>query len=135
MFPSKVAIYNDNRLLGTSATTAQSNFDTSHPLYTLIGDLARLRTATPALRRGKQVTRALSQQPGLFAASRFDPVTGQEVLLVFNTSTAPISANVTVEVDSLAFKALAGSCAPTASAPGSVKVALPALGFAVCAAQ
>ena len=135
MFPSKVASYNDNRLLGTDKTTAVSNFDTAHPLYRLIATLAKVRAESPALRRGRQVVRASGQKPGLFAASRFDPDTGKEVLLAFNTSTQPITQNVLVEVGSQRFTALAGQCSPQASAPGSVKVTLPALGFAVCAAQ
>ncbi|HET9397843.1 MAG TPA: alpha-amylase, partial [Sphingomicrobium sp.] len=73
--------------------------------------------------------------PGLFAASRFDPQSGKEILLLFNTSNQPIEQNVEVAVRSLRFSALAGQCATEASAPGSVRVALPALGFAVCAAE
>ena len=33
MFPSQVASFNDNDLIGTDATTADANFDTHHPLY------------------------------------------------------------------------------------------------------
>lgn len=135
MFPSKVASYNDNKLLGTDATTAGSNFNTAHPLYRLVADLAKVRASTPALRRGTQVTRSLGQKPGLFAASRFDPTSGREVLLLFNTSAAPISANVTVETRSRTFTTLAGQCTARASAPGSVKISLPPFGHAVCAAQ
>ncbi len=135
MFPSKVAVYNDNKLLGTSNTTAEANFDTAHPLYRLIATLARVRQDTPALRRGRQLVRSSSQKPGLFAVSRFDPETGKEVLLLFNTSTSPISQNVTVEVASQRFSALAGQCATEASAPGSVRVTLAPLGFAACAAE
>ena len=135
MFASKVAIYNDNRLLGSTRTTAQDNFVTDHPIYRLIANLAKLRNDRPALRRGRQLVRASSQKPGLFAASRFDPVTGKEVLLLFNTSTAPVNDNVVVDVASRSFAALAGSCAPTAQAPGSVRVGLAPLGFAVCAAK
>lgn len=135
MFPSKVAIYNDNRLLGTARTTAISNFDTAHPLYRLIAALGKVRAETPALRRGRQLTRASSQKAGLFAVSRFDPDTGKEVLLAFNTSTQAITQNVVVEVDSRNFTALAGQCAPQASAPGSIRITLPPLGYAVCAAR
>ena len=135
MFGSKVAVYNDNILLGTKATTATPRFDSSHPLYRLIGELARVRQATPALRRGVQVTRyAEGDKPGLFAASRFDPRDGHEVVLLFNTSTSPIEQNVEVDVASRKFSALAGQCAPRAAAPGSIRIALPALGFAVCEA-
>ena len=135
MFASKVASYNDQPLLGTTRTTAVANFEPSHPLYMAISDLAKLRSATPALRRGRQVTRAAGDKPGLFAVSRFDPVTGQEVLIAFNTSTATIDANVQVEVGSLRFKGLAGVCQPAASAPGSVRVKLAPLAYAVCAAE
>ena len=136
MFGSKTAIYNDNVLLGTSATTATPRFDVAHPTYRLIAELARVRAATPALRRGTQVSRyAELDSPGLFAASRFDPATGREVLLAFNTSDKPVSRNVAVEIRSSAFSALAGQCSPKAVAPGSVSVSLPPFGFAVCAAR
>ena len=135
MFPSKVASYNDNKLLGSDRTTAQDSFSLDHPLVRLIATLAKVRQDTPALRRGRQLVRALSQKPGLFAASRFDPTTGKEVLLLFNTSTKPLSQNVVVDVASLRFTALAGQCATEASAPGSVRVTLPPLGYAACAAQ
>ena len=135
MFPSKVASYNDNKLIGTTKTTAEPNFDTGHPLYQLIATLAKVRADTPALRRGRLLVRAVSQKPGLFAASRFDPATGKEVLLAFNTSNAALSQNVVVNVGSVKFSALAGQCSPEAQAPGSVKLTLPPFGYAVCAAQ
>ena len=135
MFPSKVASYNDNRLLGTAKSTAEANFETAHPLYRLIATLSRVRNDTPALRRGRQIVRSSSQKPGLFAASRFDPETGKEVLLLFNTSTSPISQNVVVEVASRRFAALAGQCATETSAPGTVRVTLAPLGYAACAAE
>ncbi|GFE76770.1 alpha-amylase family glycosyl hydrolase [Novosphingobium sp. TCA1] len=136
MFASKVAIYNGEALVGTAKTTKTESFDPAHPLYRLIAQLSALRVKTPALTDGRSVTRAASEKPGLVAVSRFDPKTGREVLLAFNTSTAPISAQVAVDPASLAFEALAGTaCAATASAPGSVRVELPPLGFAVCAAK
>ena len=135
MFPSKVAIYNDNDLVGTDATTAVSNFDRNHPLYRLITTIAKVRADTPALRRGHQLVRASGPKPGLFAASRFDPTTGKEVLLLFNTSTQPLTENVVVDARSQNFSALAGQCTRQASAPSSVRVTLPALGYAVCAAE
>ena len=135
MFPSTVAIYNDNRLLGTTRTTAESNFDTGHPLYRSIAAVAKIRQQVPALRRGRQLVRSSGQKPGLFAASRFDPDTGREVLLLFNTSAEPLEANVLVDVSSKSFVTLAGRCAARASAPGSVRVALEPLSYAVCAAE
>lgn len=134
MFPSKVAEYNDNDLIGTEATTAQANFDTAHPLYRLIAELAAVRRGTPALNAGVTKVRAFSDKPGLLAVSRFDPATGREVVLAFNTGTTPLSARVAVDPRSLSFTALAGQCAPRAEAPGSLSITLPAFGFAVCAA-
>ena len=46
MFPSQVASYNDNDLVGSDSTTAASNFDTSHPLYRAIAVLAVRRAAS-----------------------------------------------------------------------------------------
>jgi glycosidase len=135
MFPSKVASYNEDKLIGTHATTAQANFDPSQPLYKAIGELARIRTAHPALTRGLQVIRYSSDKPGLFAVSRFDPSDGREMLLLFNTSTEPLRQNVRVETRSREFDVLTGSCPLTAQAPGSVEVELPALGYSVCNAR
>jgi glycosidase len=135
MFPSKVASYNEESLIGTSATTAQSNFDTNHPLYKEIAALARIRTSHPALTRGLQVIRYSSTKPGLFAVSRFEPGTGREMLLLFNTSDAPLHQNVRVETRSQAFETLAGNCPASAQAPGSVAIELPAFGYAVCDAR
>lgn len=134
MFPSKVAIYNDNKLLGTSRTTADSNFDTGHPLFREIAALARLRLAHPALTRGRQVTRFASDKPGLLAVSRFDPVTGAEVLIAFNTAPAAWTGNIQVEAGSANFAALAGACPAKAAAPGSLTLSIPAFGYVVCAA-
>ncbi|MFM5923413.1 MAG: alpha-amylase family glycosyl hydrolase [Novosphingobium sp.] len=135
MFPSQVAVYNDNHLIGTSATTAQANFDTRHPLYRLIAELSAVRRSTPALTGGLQKVRAFSDKPGLLAISRFDPRTGREVVLTFNTGDKPLTARIPIDPRSLSFTPLAGQCAPHADAPGSLTVTLPAFGFAVCAAK
>ena len=135
MFASRVATYNEDRLLGSSSTNAQANFNPQHPLYREIEQLARIRTGHRALTRGLQLIRYSQDKPGLFAVSRFEPGTGREMLLVFNTSTSPIKQNVQVETRSTQFEALAGACPAVASAPGSVSVELPPLGYAVCNAR
>jgi glycosidase len=135
MFASKVATYNEDRLLGTTSTTAQANFNTAHPLYREISQLAHIRTSHPALTRGLQVVRYSQDKPGLFALSRFDPASGREMLLLFNTSTQTIEQNVRVETRSTRFVALAGECPAAATAPGSVRVTVPPLGYAVCDAR
>ena len=133
MFPSQVAIYNDNNLVGSDATTAQSNFDVQHPLYRAIASMAAIRTAQPALRRGAQISRAYGDAPGLFVFSRL--LNGTEILVMLNTSNASVGANVEVEHQSAGWRALHGTCAPRAQAPGSYAVALPPLGYAVCISE
>ncbi|MES2135483.1 MAG: alpha-amylase family glycosyl hydrolase [Pseudomonadota bacterium] len=135
MFASKVASYNEDRLLGSRSSTARANFDPDHPLYRQIADLAHIRTKHRALTRGLQLVRYSSDQPGLFALSRFEPGTGREMLLAFNTSNQPIRQHVRVETRSKGFEVLAGSCPLTADAPGSITIALPALGYSVCNAR
>ncbi|NYT42267.1 alpha-amylase [Sphingomonas sp. R-74633] len=134
-FGSKVPDYVARKLVGTTASIATPRFDETNPIFREITSLARLRTATPALTRGRQLLRAREDKPGLLALSRFDPVTGGEVLLAFNTSTTAITRQVQVETRSTHFHPLAGSCAPQASAPGSLTISLPPLGYAVCAAE
>ncbi|MFL6726169.1 MAG: alpha-amylase family glycosyl hydrolase [Sphingomicrobium sp.] len=135
MFASKVSSYNEDRLLGTSSTTAQANFNPTHPLYREIAELARIRTTHRALTRGLQLIRYSQDKPGLFAVSRFEPGTGREMLLLFNTSTGAVRQNVRVETRSNRFETLAGTCPVAASAPGSVAVELPPLDYAVCNAR
>ena len=135
MFASKVASYNAGTLVGSASSTAVANFDEDQPLYRQIATLAWLRTGHPALTRGRSVLRARGETPGLLAVSRFDPVTDAETLLLFNTGTTPVDRAVMVETRSTRFATLAGHCATAATAPGSVRVTLPPLGYAVCAAE
>ena len=133
MFASKVASYNDNRLLGTTKTTATPSFGQDNSLFKQTAMLAKLRIATPALTRGRQLLRAREDAPGLLAISRFDPTTGAEVLLAFNTSTTPLTRQVEVGIGATAAETLAGTGCGSVAAPGSLTVTLPPLGYAVCA--
>jgi glycosidase len=132
MFPSKVAVYNDNKLVGSSATTAQSNFDPQARLYRAIAALAALRRSDPALSRGEQVVRAYGDSPGLFALSRRASSGGGETLALFNSSTAAVSANVVVDAGSDRWTSVRGRCGAKAAAPGSYRVEVPALDYVVC---
>ncbi len=134
MFPSRVAVYNDNKLVGSTATTAESNFDRQAPLYRAIAEMAALRKSDPALRSGDQLVRSYGDTPGLFALSRRAPSGGGETLAVFNTSTAPITAHVQVDPGSLSWQSLRGSCAAEATAPGSYRVTIAPLDYMLCKA-
>lgn len=134
MFPSRVAVYNDNKLVGTTATTAEANFDRQAPLYRAIAEMAALRKSDPALRLGDQLVRSYGDTPGLFALSRRAPSGGGETLALFNTSTTPITAHVQVDPGSLSWQSLRGSCAAEATAPGSYRVTITPLDYMLCKA-
>jgi len=124
-------------LVGTASTTAAANFTPGHPLYQAIARLAQIRQSTPALWDGRTILRASGasgEGPGLFAVSRLDPKTGAEVLLAFNTSDRPITAQVSVAAATGRFNALSGPCPAAPAAPGSATISLPAFGYAICAA-
>jgi glycosidase len=133
MFASQVASYNHERLVGTTSTTAHSNFEPTHPLYRSIAELTAIRAQLPALRRGPQIVRQSQEQPGIFAVSRIDPNDGSEVLIAFNTSTTAVHAQIQVNATTVQFRAVQGACADRVSAPGSYPVTLPALGYIICA--
>jgi glycosidase len=135
MFASRVESYNNDSLVGTSLRTTTSSFDRPHPIRSAITVLTALRLAQPALRRGLQTVRISSSRPGLFVVSRFDPDDGREVVIAFNTSTEPQSAQVEVNHGSQRFRSLHGGCEPLVSAPGSYHVMLAALDYAICGAQ
>ncbi|MFZ1744191.1 MAG: alpha-amylase, partial [Pontixanthobacter sp.] len=86
----------------------------------------------PALARGKQIVREYRQEPGLFSVSRFDPKSGAEYLLAYNTSGASISVNSTLGYRARRLESLAGTCPTTPTAPGSVALTLPPFGYAIC---
>jgi glycosidase len=131
MFASQVASYNDQPLLATGGSTAVPNFNTRHPLYAQIAGLAKLRHEYLALRRGRQVVRAHSRTPGLFAVSRIGN-DGREMVIAFNTSSNALVAQVEVEAGSQVFRSARGPCSARASAPGSLEVKLLPLSYVVC---
>jgi glycosidase len=137
LFASQVASYNDNRLLGTMSTHAQANFDTAHPLYRHIAELAELRTAEPSLRRGLQtVLEADTNGPGLFAVARRLPEGNRapfiDTLVMFNSSAKPLRANVRIDPRIEVTKSLLGTC-PMPAAPGTLSVEIEPFGTLVCA--
>ncbi|MGH1558043.1 hypothetical protein ACRAWD_10130 [Caulobacter segnis] len=135
MFPSQVASYNDNRLVGSTAKGPMSAFKTDSVLYQRIAEpLSKLRVgnAGPA-RRSPGGPRCRGASP---ACWRSRASLGKiEVLAVFNTSDQPLTANVSVEVGSVAWRALHGACAATVAAPGSYAIALAPLDYKICVSE
>lgn len=132
LFASKVAVYLDNKLVGTQSDHGRDNFSQSHPIYSTIAKLADVRVKHSALRRGIQIVRNYSDKPGLLAFSRIDAESGQEILAVFNTSTETLKANVEVETTATGFDALIGKCPAAARAPGAAAFEIAPLDYAIC---
>ena len=127
MWDSQTPVYRDATPIGGR----QAAYSTEAPLYQAIAEMTGVRAAEPALRRGRQLVRAYGDEPGLFALSRLMD-DGAEVLVLFNSSTMPVTAQVEVEPTSLRWQALRGDCAPESSAPASVRVSVPPLDYLVC---
>jgi glycosidase len=132
MFPSQVASYNDNRLIGSKATTAADNFDREHPLYRAIAAMAQVRRDYPGLARGGQIVRLAGKKAGLFAFSRIDRSRNEEFLVVVNNRTEADKGTVEVSAGSAIWNRLIGEGDATLRAHrGRVRVALPGLSYAV----
>jgi neopullulanase len=135
MFPSQVAIYNDNDLIATDATTAASNFDPNHPLYRALAEMGRVYRAHAGLRNGRLVVRH-SEKPGggLFALSRIDESTGDEYLFVANMGLESREAHIEIDPRSSRWTSLIGRCERKSAAQGSLKVRVGAQDFLLCRA-
>ncbi len=145
MFPSQTEEFINYDLVGTDATAADDNFDTSHPLYVTIQQLAALRKAHQTLRRGLQIGRFGTEDSeggnnfGVLAYSRIDieqpsPI---EYLAVFNTSNEPQTATFATATPEADFIRVGdGSNTPLSSdASGMVTVTAAPLSYAVYAAN
>ena len=135
MFPSRTESYLDNDLAGTDATTADSNFDTGHPIYRAIAEMARVRTAEPALRHGDQRTRYADMDGGVFVASRMMRDDAGEILIAFNAEAKDRSVAVPVDGRARNWQSLLGTCPVKSDAAGSVRIDLPPTGYAVCKSE
>jgi pullulanase-type alpha-1,6-glucosidase len=137
MFPSQVASYNDDNLIGTDMTTADDNFDPSHPLYQAFDQYAAVYDAHLALQRGAQIHRYAADGPGIYAFSRIDRDEKVEYLVAVNNSSSSQTADIQTFYGAGAqFNLLLaeGSGAPanlTTGANGAVGLTVPALGFVV----
>jgi glycosidase len=136
MMTSRTPSYLADRRIGVrpKPDPQGSNFDLDHPIARAIAGLSALRRAHAALRSGRQLVRNYSESPGLFAVSRFDPATGREIALAFNTSLQPLTTTMEVDAGSRGFTSLHGKCESEVAAPGSYRVVLAPLDYVVCAA-
>jgi glycosidase len=133
MFPSQVASYNDDDLIATDATTAQSNFDRSHPLFRALSGLADVTRAHPALRNGAQQHRYSTAAAGIYAFSRLDRSDQHEYVVALNNSEVEQEAAIPTWVPSGGFAKVygPGSRALTSGADKRLRVTLAPLSAVV----
>ncbi len=129
MMPSQVASYNDDDLIGTNATTADANFDPTHPLYLTLADYGAVIDAHPALTRGAQLHRFSQASAGIYAFSRIERTEKVEYVVALNNSEAAASATFRTDSPSTSFTEIwpGGGPAFTADATGDMTVDIPAL--------
>ncbi|MBK7671268.1 MAG: alpha-amylase [bacterium] len=137
MFPSQVASYNNDVLIASGSTTADDNFDATHPLYSDIGDMNQIRSLYPGLRSGAHTHRASGAAAGLYAFSRIDRGERVEYVVVANNATGPAGATVPTVSPSTTFANVYPGASPTivSDGAGQLSVTLAGLGFAVYRAQ
>ena len=70
MMPSLTPDYNDNNLYGTDKTTADDNFDVTHPIYKKLAEFAEVYHGHEVLRKGTQKVIEYNDEPGIFAFTR-----------------------------------------------------------------
>jgi neopullulanase len=135
LFPSRVASWNDNDLIGTDRTNAQETFDTTHPLFLAIAGMAEIRKAHRTLRRGEQIVRYTDETGGVLALSRLDRANGEEYVIVFNAETKARTLNIVVEGASRDWVSVRGACKAEVNATASYNVSVGPLDFVICRAR
>ena len=137
MFPSLVPEYNDDDLIGTNNTTADDNFDPTHPIYQALAGYAALRQANPALRSGAQIHRYSSGTPGVYAFSRIGRDEKIEYMVAFNNAetasqaTVPTFYGAGMQFDLVYAEGGSASASLITDAGGSLALDVPPLGFVI----
>jgi glycosidase len=133
LFASKVPDYLDDALLGTHSTHAADNFNTGHPLYAKIRELAQLTKDHPALRHGAHQNRYASDGPGIYAFSRTDAKDQREYVVALNNSEKPQTAAVRTYTTKRNYRLIYGDAAENSrTAPdGKLTVTVPPLSAVV----
>ena len=133
MFPSQVAEYNDNDLIGSDSTTAVANYEPGHPLYQHIATLSALRDAHPALADGAQIHRYASGAAGVYAFSRIDAEDQVEYLVAANNAETAKTVVLPTFSDRMVFKGVwpAGTQQIRTDKEGRVSVTVPPLSTVV----
>jgi alpha-amylase len=122
MFPSQSPQYNNqsdpitgddgagkNDNIGSDETPMDDNFDTAHPLYESLADLAAITRRHRALRNGAQQHRVSSSAPGVYAFSRISRSHRREYAVALNNAEQTASASIPTFVANSRWKRVFGS--------------------------
>ncbi len=133
MFESQVAEYNDDDLIGSDATTAQSNFDRSHVLYRAISRLADVAREHRALRDGAHQHRYAADGAGIYAFSRLTQTDQHEYVVALNNAESEQTASIPTWVRSGTFTRVYGVGSQTlrSGADGRLQITVPPLSTVV----
>lgn len=85
MSGSKVPDYIEEKRIGGGNGEAPA-FDEDHPLFLAIQEMITVRQGNSALQSGIQVVQYAEDRPGIFAVSRIDRSSRQEILVLLNNS-------------------------------------------------
>jgi len=130
LFPTQMGSWQDQFRIGSEPVGTQSSFDTTNPLQETIRTLTALREKYPALASGSQHT--IYADNGIFAFTRFDPKTHQEVLSVLNSNSAEAKATFTSPNPDETWTLVGGSGAISTSS-SQISITMPTLSWAVFA--
>ncbi|WP_327356578.1 pullulanase-type alpha-1,6-glucosidase [Streptomyces sp. NBC_01304] len=138
LFASKTADYLDDDQLGTDRTHADDAYDTEHPLYRQIADLAALRKAHPALADGIQDERYAKDS--VYAFSRTDAKAKTEYVVAANNGAEAKTVEIPTGSVGMNFLTLYGGSGDaggkvTSGSDKKVKVTVPALSTLVLRAE
>ncbi len=133
MFASRVPDYLDDDLLGTTSTHAEDNFNSDHPLYVKIRDLAALTREHPALRYGAHQHRYANGGPGIYAFSRIDRAEQHEYVVALNDTEGEQTATIPTYAANESFVQLYGSGPQSVTSNGDrgLSLTVPALSTVV----
>jgi glycosidase len=133
MMPSLVPSYNDDDLIGTVATTADANFDNTHPLYQTYSDYAAIRDAHLALRQGAQLHRYSEASAGIYAFSRIERGEQIEYVVALNNAESADSATFQIASPDTTFSEIYPGDGPAlaSDAGGNLTVTVPGLDFVI----
>jgi len=130
LFPTAVKTWRTEERVGSPPIGTGSSFDVvGNPVGAHLAELAAVRAANPALATGPAVVRIASQ--GTLVLSRFDPLTGRELLVGLNASRDPVTVSVVTDSPGVAWEGLLGAPALAAAGGKTVRLHLPALSASV----